>query len=227
MAGTSFILPNASQLYADEDTYVGNPDLKPEESLNFDFGVGIKRGLFNFEAGYFYQEIKDLIALTSTGAEIETYENVGGKSEYKGFDLMFGVGPWHGAGIVLSYTNVEATKGDSGEQLDNVPKNLYKARLYWRHDLGNALIGTDINANYVGNVEAYDTNYGDYWMANWSIFYKFGEKRRHMFTLRAENLFDEQYYSRLGRTNDTDGNRFVYGYEGIPFNVMLGYSFTF
>ena len=228
VAGTSFILPNAQQLYCDEETYRGNPDLKPEESLNLDVGLGFKRGLFFVEAGYFYQEIKDLIARQTVPGDRDIYQNIGGESEFKGFDLMAGVGPWRGFTLRLSYSNVEATQGDSGEQMDNVPKYFYKGTLSWRHDLGSGhQLGADLAGRYVGDVQSSEIEYGKYWLADLSFFYRFGKEHRHMFSVRAENLFDEKYYSRVGTATDTNGERFAYGFEGVPFNVMAGYTFYY
>ncbi len=227
VAGTSFILPNAWQLYADEENYVGNPNLKPEESTNLDLGLGIKQGRFFAEAGYFYQEIKDLIARKPTGGPREIFDNVGGKSEFKGFTLTAGVGPFHGFSLKASYTNVEATRGDTGEQMDDTPKYFWKAILSWRQGVDSGLLGADLTGRYVGEIKKYNTNYGNYWLADLSMFYRFGKDHQHQFTLRVENLFDEDYYSRLGRTKDTSGARFIYGYKGIPFNAMLSYDFFF
>ena len=227
VAGTSFILPNAYQLYCDEDTYRGNPDLKPEESLNFDLGLGIRRDKFFAEAGWWYQSIQDLISLSGSDGERDMYMNSEAESEFTGYTLMAGVGPFLGFSLSASYTRVEATEGDSGDQLTDVPEYLCKGHLKWRGQAGSCLLGGDLTARYVGDVQNYDTEYGGYWLADLSLFCKFGPGHRHMVTLRAENLFDEQYYSRLGQANDLSGERFVYGYEGLPLNVMLGYTFSF
>jgi outer membrane cobalamin receptor len=226
VAGTSYILPNGTQLYADAATYTGNPDLEPEESTNLDVGLGFKREFFFVEAGYFYQEIENLIVLAPTGGDRSMYKNVD-EGEVKGFDLMAGVGPFHGFSVKVSYTNQEVTQGDTGKQLDTVPEYMWKGILSWRHDLGSSKVGADLTGRYIGKVMAYDTDYGEYWLADLSLFCRFGKVHQHMITVRVENLFDEQYYPCLGRRNDASGQRFVYGYEGIPFNVMVGYTFYF
>ncbi|MGD9124152.1 MAG: TonB-dependent receptor, partial [Desulfarculaceae bacterium] len=226
VAGTSYILPNGTQLYSDGEAYRGNPDLEPEESTNLDVGLGFRRELFFVEAGYFYQEIKNLIVREPTDGDRDMYQNVD-EAEVKGFDLMAGVGPFHGFSLMSSYTNQEVIQGDTGKQMDTVPEYFWKVILSWRHDLGSSKVGADLAGRYIGKVMAYDTDYGGYWVADLSLFYRFGKEHQHMITVRAENLFDEQYYTCLGRRNDTSGQRFVYGYEGIPFNVMVGYSFYF
>ena len=227
VAGTSFILPNAEQLYLDEDDYVGNPDLKPEESTNLDLGLGIKQDWFFAEVGYFYQEIKDLIALKTVPGSRDTYDNVGGKSKAKGFSIQAGIGPFAGFSLKASYTKTDATRGDTGEQLDNVPEYFYKGILSWRRALASGRLGADLTGRYVGRIKKYGQNYGNYWLADFSLFYRFGRDLRHQFTLRVENIFDKDYYSRLGRTTDLSGQRFVYGYQGLPFNAMVDYTFYF
>lgn len=228
VVGTSFILPNACQLYADEDTYKGNPDLKPEESLNLDLGIGVRQGLFFAEAGYFFQKIKDLITLGPNDGDRDMYQNVGGESEVKGYTLMAGVGPFLGFSVHASYTYTDATAGDSGEQLDRVPQNTFKAGLKWRHDFSTTcLAGLDITARHVGDMKDYGTEYGNYWLADAAIFVKFGDKKQHMLNLRADNIFDEKYSSQLGKGALDSGDTLIYGYQGMPMTVMVGYTYYF
>lgn len=227
VVGTSFVLPNASQLYADEDTYVGNPDLEPEESTNIDLGLGVQQKWFKAEVNWFHQDITDLISLKPTGGDRDMYQNSDSESEFQGYTLLAGLGPWMGLSLQASYTSVEANEGDSGEQLDNVPEYFYKGRLSWRGQCGGSRLGADLTARYIGDVKAYESQYGEYWLADLSLFWRFGQEHQHMFTVRAENLFDEAYYSRLSRTTDVNGDRFIYGYDGIPFNVMVGYTFYY
>jgi len=227
VVGTSFILPLASQLYGEGTTYVGNPDLKPQESTNLDLGVGIKRKQFFVDVGYFYEEITDMIALQDTGGTRKKYMNYDGTSKVTGYTLQAGVGPFWGVSFDASYTATDAKAAGSDEQVDNIPKYFYKGHLKWRHQLGAYLLGSDLTAQFVGSRQNLNTQFGEYWLADASVFVKFGKTHRHMITLRAENLFDKDYYTQLGRASDVNGDLFIYGYEGVPFTMMLGYTFYY
>lgn len=225
VVGTSFILPLVSQLFGYGTTYEGNPDLKPQESTNLDLGMGIRQKWFFADVGYFYQEITDMISLVDTGGTRKKYENLDGKSKVTGYTLRAGVGPFWGFSLDASYTATDATAAGSDEQIDNIPEYYYKGHLKWRHNFNSYLLGADFTAQYVGDKENLNTQIGEYWLANASVFVKFGKEHRHMVTLRADNLFDEDYYSQVGRLSDTNGDLFIYGYEGVPFTMMLGYTF--
>lgn len=227
VVGTSFLLPNAYQLYCDEDTYRGNPDLKPEESTNFDFGLGIRQEKFFVEAGWWYQIIQDLISRSGTDGEREMFANSDQESEFTGYSIKAGVGPFYGFSLDASYSIVDATEGDSDQQIDDVPENMFKAHLYWRGNISSYQLGADLTANYVGATSKYGTNYGEYWLANASLFCKLGKEHQHMFTLSVENLFDKDYTSYFRQYTFDSGEAVAFSYYGTPLTLTFGYTFYF
>ena len=61
-ASTNFTLPSAEQLFLNEPCCeVGNPNLDPEESTNFNVGIGATDGLRYWQATLFWREIDDII----------------------------------------------------------------------------------------------------------------------------------------------------------------------
>lgn len=65
--------PTFGELFGDRGTLVGNPDLKPEESLNFDIGLDYRqiaalKGIKDFQLGFtfFYNNIDHLIQFLQT-----------------------------------------------------------------------------------------------------------------------------------------------------------------
>ena len=229
MVGTSFTLPTAEQLYVNEPPYsIGNPDLDPEKSLNVEAGIGGTWNYFRCEAGYFYQKVKDRIALDGNAG---TFENVDGKTKIDGVELQTGIGPFWGLSLNLSSTWVNAENEDTGEQVERIPKFYAKANLGYRSSQG--VYGADLMTRYTGDIYERglnpfnDVKYGDYYLADVSCFVRFGDSKRHRLTLRVDNVFDEDYATSFSRATNDSGTRILYNFEGLPRTAIIGYSYTF
>lgn len=61
-----FRQPTFAELFGDRGTIVGNPNLNPEASLNFDFGFDLKLKNVQFSAAYFRHTIDNLIQFLQT-----------------------------------------------------------------------------------------------------------------------------------------------------------------
>lgn len=61
-----FRIPSFSELFGDRGTFVGNPFLKPEKSLNWDIGAVARIAPVRFEISYYLNHIDDLIQLVQT-----------------------------------------------------------------------------------------------------------------------------------------------------------------
>ncbi len=87
---SGFRAPAPDELTADYTSpwgrWLGNPNLKPEKSLTFDFGLSYKYGEIKFDVAYFITNYKDKI-VTLYG-NVNTYQNVDG-AEIQGFELNF------------------------------------------------------------------------------------------------------------------------------------------
>ncbi len=231
VAGTSFGLPTAEQLYLDEDGSVGNPNLKPEESINVDVGLEGSYSMFSWEVGYFYQRIEDAISYTS---DWSTFENAKGKTIIDGFEFQVATQPIKGVAMRLSATTVDAHTSDSSKQLTRTPEFVGKAHLTYRHP--SERFGVDLSARFVGDMvyrglgsyEPFkdEIDYGNYTLVDLSGFYSFGADLAHSVSLRLDNLFDESYASGLNRGRSGD-DRFVYDTLGLPFTVTVSYSYKF
>ncbi len=231
MAGTSFNLPTAEELYLDEDTMVGNPDLKPEESINIDIGLEGKFSIFNWNIGYYWRETDDEI---SANEDRTTYINADGETKYQGFDIQLGARLTDEIYALANLTTVDAKANGSSQQLVRTPEYVVKVNLQYTEQKG--CWGAGIETQYVGKTvnrgyASYDPyqdeiNYGEYFLISLSGFYAFGTENRHRLTLRIENLFDEHYATGINSI-DVDSDRFTYKRYGMPFSAVVGYSFTF
>ncbi|MCU7836833.1 MAG: TonB-dependent receptor [gamma proteobacterium symbiont of Taylorina sp.] len=85
--GTAFKAPSFNDLYWPADFFFkGNPDLKPEESSSFDFGVEITTGKTLWSAHYFDTEVDNLITYVDSYPDVSMMENVS-KASIDGFEL--------------------------------------------------------------------------------------------------------------------------------------------
>ena len=82
--GTSYRAPNLSELYMNwtknpsGSMYVyinGNPNLKPESALNFDFGIEAEKGKTSGKLTYFMNKVRDLIDFDTTQLASIYYSN--------------------------------------------------------------------------------------------------------------------------------------------------------
>ena len=85
--GTAFKAPTFNDLYWPADAFFkGNPDLKPEKSRSFDFGVEITTGKTLWTANYYYTKINNLITFVDSYPAVSMMENVS-KANIDGFEL--------------------------------------------------------------------------------------------------------------------------------------------
>lgn len=79
--GEAFVMPAADQLAADfivsGTHYLGNPDLKPEESRTYEWGVDVSKGSLNGSLTYFDTDFKNKIEDVSKPGNVQTWENIG------------------------------------------------------------------------------------------------------------------------------------------------------
>lgn len=231
--GTSFTLPTLMQLYGTDRSggTIGNPDLKPEKSQNLDLGLGLQWRIFRAELGYFYQDVEDMITTTTLAGGSSSYINADGQSEIDGFEVQGGIGPVKGVTLNLSASWVNAEDKTTGGQLERIPEFHAMGNLSYRYTDGS--FGADLMTRYTGDVYERglapfdDVNYGGFFVADASAFYKFGKDSRHKVTLRVENIFDKDYATRYNRATNSVGTKFLYYQHGLPRNFILGYAYEF
>jgi len=247
--GTSYSLPRTNELFARTETFVGNPNLQPEETETYNFGVGLDRafggGRLRAEVSAFSTDITGRIRSTS-GLTPNTRFNDPAVTEIRGFtaDLDTFITPeWS---LVLSYTNQKATPAGSDLQIGETPEWFAQGRLTYRSasdrfhfSLLPRYQGPEFATGGPGNI--FRTNFGEYLVVNATFGYWLGEERQHRFQLRVVNLFDEEYAERFGYGNklfSREFNRgeiqrnspeffFPYPFEGKPRGFYVSYSTDF
>jgi len=246
--GTSFLLPDAEELYAkdplvDDEEPLGNPDLKPEQSFNVNLAVGgtLQTGArpLAWQITGWKRRIKNLIGVDEdnppAGYPAGVFVNTAGKVRVSGTELLLRGAFTDAVKFDLSYMYSRERDPDSGEQLADRPKNTAKLGLTlepparaWGTDLAFKYVGrTYANVGGFGR-EPYGkdliTNLGAWW-------YPDGEAKHHRIGLRVENLFDTDYATRIRSAatdpNDDESPLFMYRYRGAPRTGFLNYTYQF
>ncbi|MFA5803938.1 MAG: TonB-dependent receptor [Melioribacteraceae bacterium] len=152
--GRVFRAPTYNDLYWPEDTWtVGNPDLKPEKGITYDFGFiaqFISMGSWSIEATYFASKLEDLILWASTTAKWTptnvakaSITGIESKVTWRGFENLIKV--------QASYTNMSAK--DDSENLTTSGKYLIyrpKDKLDLLFNINYGIASLNLFYDYVG-----------------------------------------------------------------------------
>ncbi|AYO78577.1 TonB-dependent receptor plug domain-containing protein [Sphingobium yanoikuyae] len=240
--GTSFVLPDASQLYGNDPCCeVGNPNLKPEESLNLNAALGgaLAGGAIRWKATWFNRRITDLIDTTYDDPAFPegTYINVSDKVRARGAELELNADLTGGWGLSASYTWSRVRNQGSSVQRDRNPEQYGRAAIVYAPEAGR--FGANLSANWVGDVWSTASgfgrmNYGNYAVVDAGAHLWLDQARRNRFGVNVENLFDRDYASTGYRSAVSDAgvldgsnSRFLYFYRGVPRTLRVSYGLSF
>ncbi len=235
-AGTSFRLPDAESLFANDpinNGEIGNPNLRPETATNYTGSIGGQGSGWGWEVIGFYRETKNLIDLSgeTPDPDVFTFINLPGKVIARGVELAAHADLGPNFTAQGSYTHARTRQSGATQQLDRVPEDTAQAMLEW-HPQGRPFVGSLV-ANYVGSV--FDqvsggfgaVQHGHYAVFDLNGYVTFGPGDRHKIVASLENLADETYFTRLSRaTRDTGGSYIVHSL-GVPRTLHVTYSYQF
>jgi vitamin B12 transporter len=236
VGGTSFLLPDAEQLFAiDPDSTHGNPDLKAEESKNLNLAVGGTWGdSVSWKLTGFARRVDNLISdIYDDPAYPEgLYVNVEGQVKVSGAEAAVQARLGQDFSLNASYTHTQSRDEGSTLQRDRTPVDFAKASLDYAP--AGKPFGADLSANLTGDV--YQTvnafgrlNYGDCVVVDLAAHvFLDGQARHHRLGVRVQNLFDTDYAARLGSAPVDGGtSRFLYRNLGVPSTASVRYSYAF
>ena len=133
-AGKGFKAPSLDDMYMYMSNYgytvIGNPDLKPERSTNYEIGIEGERGASFGKVSYFNNNVKNLITTEPSGA-FYTYKNVD-KAEINGVELELGRKISDKFSVKMSYTYLDAIDGKSKGRLSGRAK--HQGTVQFRYD---------------------------------------------------------------------------------------------
>lgn len=241
--GTNFLLPSAEQLFANDsfEQERGDPNLKPERSLGGEFTLGARLDVgahaTRIEATGFARDIRDVIDFTRFDAKANQYVfgNLPGVTTTRGGQIAADTALTPALRANLAYTYNE-TKDAAGAQLQNVPRQLFKAGLDWSP--ADRPFGLSAKLAYTGQVSALVAgslrNYGEYATVDVSGRYFLDAARHQQLNLSVRNLFDRQYGRFYRGCMDVlrdfplgCSKPYVYQALAQPRTVALSYRYSF
>jgi vitamin B12 transporter len=130
--GTGFKAPTLNQLFQSfpDFDFFANPNLKPESSVGWDFGVeqSLAEERARFGVTYFHNSIKNLIA---DNADFTTDINVG-RAVTEGVEAFAAYQPAAALTLRLDYTYTQATDEIAHEELLRRPKHKGSVNAVWQ-----------------------------------------------------------------------------------------------
>ncbi|HWA16683.1 MAG TPA: TonB-dependent receptor, partial [Gemmatimonadales bacterium] len=230
--GSSFKEPSLRENFARDAFEVGNPKLDPEQSRSWEVGVeqALLGGRVSLAVSYFDQRFTDLIQYLNAAPGEPNYQNVS-KATSRGVELIGDIRPTSWFAVTASYTYLRTNVDDAGgaggpgtafeESRPLVRRPKHSARIDARSRFADRL-SIGVAANYVGTRDDIDfiafpsvrTELPSYVSldadVSFDLMHQAGGRPGLSASLRAENLFDQQY--------DT-----VFGFEGRGRAVFAGF----
>ncbi|MTJ83877.1 MAG: TonB-dependent receptor [Telmatospirillum sp.] len=219
-AGTSFRLPTAEELFANEPDDIGNPKLKPEKSTNYEAGVDVKQTVLSrpvrLSATFYQREISSLISQDSSFR----YVNGTGQVETRGIDVDTHLQlneSWHAGADAGRFTQSTENAG----RILNIPQSTARARL--GYDSPDRRWGAEVSGRYVGTVRTSSgVNYGGYAVFDGNAYVFIDEAKSQKVTVLLENLFNRGY-----ATSQTTNGLARVPILGRPLTAELRYGIQF
>ena len=237
-AARGFRVPNISELASNgvhEGSLryeVGNRDLKPEFSLQFDLGAELTTSWLDAQFSLFSNRIDNYIFIHRTGEVIDdefmTYRYDSGDAQLLGGELALDIHPWHFLHLGTSFSLVNALQLHQPEEskyLPFTPAPRWQSDVKWEilHDgrvLNNAFVSLGVDYNFKQNhyYRADDTETATpaYCLLNAAIGTDIMVKGQRVacLSLMGTNLTNKAYQSHLSRLKYADVNP-VTGRQGV------------
>lgn len=139
---------------------IGNPNLKPEESVNTELGAYYEHfSGFSTNATLFHNRFRNKIDSYDIDTVTSSYRNIG-KANTQGLELGSTIPLWSDnwtLNVNYTFTDSEQKGGENpGARLTNTPKHMANARLNWNV---NEQLTTWLKAEYRGKTARFTENY--------------------------------------------------------------------
>ena len=248
---TGFRAPSIDQLYAGDNYSAynpaqSNPNLKPEQSNNYEIGLRGSLSNINYEASLFQIDRYDFIMKSSGnyGKTSTTYmwDNIGG-ARHRGLELALNGPLTQELSFNLAYTYLDA---------------VYTDYTNFGMDLGGTVYTYDVTGNTIPRTSKHQLNVITNYQANKELKFsaevnakssyyaddlnKLKIKEQAIVNLGADyktkvstfdvklfvkvdNVFDNFYYNTVRSSSDRDGNG-VFDYEDLSITVNPGRVYT-
>jgi vitamin B12 transporter len=216
-AGTGFRAPTFNDLFFPG---FGNPDLQPEESLSYDFGVDQKLWNNRIRLGltYFQNEFTNLIAccIPLPTAPFGGPFNVG-RARSAGIEFTSEVDVLPNLVASLSYTYTDSENLATDRPLPREPRHRWNIGLTWEPLAKLSLFAQVhvVSEQFDTFGEVYNSGYTRVDIGGtWRILERMGWLQRLELTARVQNLLDEGYAE-------------VRGFPALGINALVGLRASF
>lgn len=217
---------------------IGNPDLKPETSINKEIGLALDKGTWRTSATYFRNDYKNKIVSSNTaefrlanGRRVQNWEN-SGKAVVEGVEgnLFVTLSPTLEWNTNFTYM-IESKDKDSGEPLSIIPEYTVNTSLDWA---ATEKLSLQVSGTYYGTQESPSYNarrnvaidsqaqkdIDPYGLMGVSAGYAFNEQ--YSVRMGINNLFDKRLY-REGNATEAGAN--TYNEAGRAYFASVNASF--
>lgn len=213
--GTAYKLPNAEQLFVNEDDEKGNRNLKPEKSRNAELGVDYKGSLlardFSASVTLFKRKITDLITLDDI-----QWVNGQGQIQMRGFEADAKLQLNEQWSVQADMTR-NLTESRAGVTINDIPGFFARSRV--GYESVDRLWGAGTSVRYIGDiVSSKKVEYGNYTVVDADAYRYLDNAHQHRVSLLVENLFDRDYVT--SRASNVDN-------LGRPFTSEVRYTYRF
>ncbi len=214
---------NAAEANAGGCYLIGNPDLKPETSINKEIGLALDKGTWRTSATYFRNDYKNKIVSSNTaefrlanGRRVQNWEN-SGKAVVEGVEgnLFVTLSPTLEWNTNFTYM-IESKDKDSGEPLSIIPEYTVNTSLDWA---ATEKLSLQVSGTYYGTQESPSYNarrnvaidsqaqkdIDPYGLMGVSAGYAFNEQ--YSVRMGINNLFDKRIY-REGNATEAGANTY-------------------
>lgn len=208
--GKAFRAPTVYELYrtwtsSTGITYYGNPDLKPETAVSWDFSAeqGLWKGA-KVKATYFENYLKNLVYRRTISTTEQEYINAG-KAESRGVvaEIEQRI-EWLRLFANATFTNAtikenSASPSSVGKYLTQVPRRMYNVGVeIEKGPFLYSLVGNYVSKRYANDdnsdiVNGVWTSYDPYFIVNTKLSYKMCKNAT--LSLAVDNLFNRDYFA--------------------------------
>jgi iron complex outermembrane receptor protein len=244
-AGRGFRVPNISELSANgvhEGTYryeIGNPELKPETSWQFDIGAGYESEKVGGEVALFYNLFNQFIYYRTSGNEMQAVNN----TLYPVFRYVQGNATFYGGEISIDYhlnkqlhfenklSVVSATNNETQLPIPFIPPFHFNSSISYEfikiNDSKWKSLKLNMQVDYFAKqnrIDQFETVTADYTLMGAGMSFRY-EAKHFSFNLffMCNNITDVVYYNHLSRLKYINvagmGRNFTIGCS-IPFDVF-------
>lgn len=244
-------LTNGYYNYANNNAYFGNPDLKPEESINYELGVDFR--VFDFAhysiTGFITDFTNQISSEDLTGMQNDINCSNGivckrpinlGKTQTKGIEFAFNTKTYNGFSLNSSYTFMDNRYKDGqknwfgGDRIENLPRHIAMLKLNYERGKFSSYIKTRARLDTIakakggGNRSLPWQKYKPFYIVDLGINYKINKQSSLSFAV--QNLFDKNFFdpqvTRWDGANPAGyANRYQDYTEGRSFWLSYKYDF--